>query len=80
MRSAKSFTLEPDINEYIASTKGEASASQRVNELLRTAMLKEKYEALEAEAAAFFAAVSNEEREETAAFRAASMRAISRGD
>jgi hypothetical protein len=55
MRLAKSFTIEPDINEYVDETKGDSSASERINTLLRRAMLQEKYDALAAEAAKFFA-------------------------
>ncbi len=55
MRVAKSFTIEPEISSYVDSTKGDRSASDRVNELLRLAMLQERYDRLEAEAAEFFA-------------------------
>jgi hypothetical protein len=55
MRLPKSFMVEPEINEYVDATKGDRSASERVNELLRRAMLEEQYERLEAEAASFFA-------------------------
>ena len=78
MRIVKTYSIEPDIGEYVSSTKGEASASERVNELLRRAILDEKYERLEMEAAAFFAGVSKAEREEAGAFRKASVRAITR--
>ena len=56
MRISKSFTIEPEVSEYVMKTKGEQSASERVNALLRRAMLQEQEEALEAEAAAFFGA------------------------
>ena len=55
VRMAKSFTIEPEVNTYVDKTKGDRSASDRVNELLRRAMLQEQYERLEAEAAEFFA-------------------------
>ena len=32
MRLAKTFTIEPDINDYVDETKGDRSASERVNE------------------------------------------------
>ncbi len=51
MRMPKCFTLDVEINEYVDTTKGNRSASERVNELLRRAMLEEQYEKLEAEAA-----------------------------
>ena len=78
MRIPKSFTLEPEISEYVASTKGAASASARVNDLLRRAMLQEKYERLEAEAKAFFATVGVKERKETRAFQRAALRTLER--
>jgi hypothetical protein len=31
MRLAKSFTIEADIKEYVDETKGDRSASERVN-------------------------------------------------
>ena len=75
---AKSFTIEPDINEYVMATKGDNSASERVNELLRRAMLAEKYERLEAEAQAFFRVAGEKERNETRGFQAAAMRTFER--
>jgi hypothetical protein len=72
MRLAKSFTIEPEINEYVDETKGERSASERVNELLRRGMIQERNERLEAEAASFFSdAEAN--RAETEAFQKASL-------
>jgi hypothetical protein len=78
MKLAKSFTIEPDLNEYVATTKGTRSASERVNELLRRAMLEEQYEKLEREAAAFFAAARKESRREVRSFQRASLRTLSR--
>jgi hypothetical protein len=46
--------------------------------LLRRAILEEQYEALEREAAEFFAAAGETERAERKAFAAASQRAITR--
>jgi hypothetical protein len=77
MRLAKSFTIEPDINEYVDETKGDRSASDRVNELLRRAMLQEQYDRLEAEAAAFFSG-SKTERDEAKGFQKASLRSFGR--
>jgi hypothetical protein len=69
--------VDEEINEYVDTTKGNRSASERVNELLRRAMLEEQYERLEAEAAAFFAHASTE-RVEARAFQDASLRAFDR--
>jgi hypothetical protein len=78
MRLAKTFTIEPDINEYVDETKGDRSASERVNELLRRAIIEEQYERLDAEAAAFFADDSKADHAETKAMRRASLRTFSR--
>ncbi len=77
MRLAKSFTIEPDINEYVDATKGAASASERVNELLRRAILQEQYDRLEAEAAEFFAD-AKAGRAEAHSFQKASLRTFGR--
>ena len=77
MRLAKSFTIELDINEYVAETKGKRSASERVNELLRRAMIQEQYDRLEAEAAEFFSA-AKADRAEAKAFQKASLRTFGR--
>jgi hypothetical protein len=75
---AKSFTIDPEINEYVTTTKGEQSASERVNNLLRRAILQEKNERLEAEAEAFFTAVGEKESAATRAFQAAAIRTLNR--
>ena len=80
MRMAKSFTIDPEVNRFVEATKGERSASERVNELLRRAIVEEQNEKLELEAAAFFAGVPPSEREEAKAFRKASIRAITRDE
>jgi hypothetical protein len=77
MRLAKSFTIEADINEYVDGTKGDGSASERINELLRRAMLQEQYERLEAEAAEFYGD-TEADRAEDKAFQKASLRTFGR--
>jgi len=77
VRLAKSFTIEPEINEYVDETKGNRSASERVNELLRRAMLQERYDRLEAEVAAFFRD-AKADRDEAKAFQKASLRSLGR--
>jgi hypothetical protein len=77
MRLPKSFTLEADISEYVDETKGNRSASERVNELLRRAMLQEQYDRLEAEAAAFFAD-AKADRAETKAMQKEALRTFGR--
>jgi hypothetical protein len=77
MRLAKSFTIEADINEYVDETKGKRSASERVNELLRRAMIQEQYARLEAEAAEFFGD-PEVDRAEAQALQKASLRTFGR--
>ena len=78
MRISKSFTIEPEISEYVIETKGDRSASERVNDLLRRAMLEEQYERLEAEAAAFFGGVAPKGRKESQAYQKAAIRTFQR--
>jgi hypothetical protein len=74
----KTFTIDPEIDEYVAATKGERSASERVNALLRRAMIQERDEKLEAEAAAFFAVAQGKRRKGTSDFQEASLRTFDR--
>lgn len=77
MRISKSFTIEPDISNYVDETKGQQSASDRVNELLRLAIVQEQYQRLEAEAAEFFSDVQTD-RSETKDFQKVSLRTLGR--
>jgi hypothetical protein len=79
-RSSKSFTVDRSILDYIQRTRSRRSRSERVNELLRRAILQEQYDALEAEAAEFFAAVGRTDRTEARAFSAASLKTIARDE
>jgi len=74
----KSYTIDPEIGEYVATTKGDRSASERVNALLRRAMIQERDEKLEAEAAAFFAVARGKHRKGTLAFQEAALRTFDR--
>jgi hypothetical protein len=76
-RITKSFTLDPELDEYVGRTKGDRSASERVNELLRQAMLQEKYDQLEVEAKQFYSTESGD-RAESRAFQKAALRTLSR--
>jgi hypothetical protein len=71
----KSYTIEPDVNHYVEATKGDLSASKRVNELLKRAIIQEQYEQLEREAARFFAAEAGD-RSETKALQRAARRTL----
>lgn len=78
VKTAKSYSLDRQTVEYAEKTKGKLSASERVNELLRRAIVAEQYQLLEQEAAAFFAGVSAEEREEAAAYLDATTESLAR--
>lgn len=75
-RVAKSYTIDPEVERYVSSTKGKRSASERVNELLKQGIKREQYELLEREAAAFFA--SEVDRTETRSFQKAARRTLER--
>lgn len=77
-RFSKSFTVDRSILDYLQRTRSRSSRSERVNELLRRAILLEQYEALEKEAADFFAGAGKAERAESRAFARASHRALTR--
>jgi hypothetical protein len=74
----KTYTIDPELDEYVANTKGDRSASERVNELLRRAMIQERNEKLEAEAAQFFAAVQRKRRKGASDFQEAALRTFER--
>jgi hypothetical protein len=77
MRLPKSFMVDREINDYVDATKGERSASERLNEMLKRAILEEQYDRLDAEAAAFFPKVHSS-RGETRAFQKAALRTFGR--
>lgn len=77
MRLAKSFTIDSEISSYIEKTRDGRSASDRLNEMLRRAMLQEQYERLEAEAAEFYR-TTNAKRAGTRSFQKASLRSLGR--
>lgn len=77
-RPPKSFTIDRSILEYVQRTRSRRSRSERVNELLGRAIREEQYEALDREAAEFFAAARRTERAESKAFRGASHRSLTR--
>lgn len=79
MKIAKTFTIDPQVSEYVDATKRGTSASERINQLLKRAIEQEKIERLEAEAAAFFSANADKdarEDDEAIAFRKAGLRAL----
>jgi len=44
MRAIKSYTIDPEVDSYVATTKGDGSASERVNALLKRAIMQEREE------------------------------------
>jgi hypothetical protein len=81
MRKATSLTISEDVIAQIANTKNGRSLSERVNELLRRALVLERAERLEQEAAVFFADAKNESGKDAAerlAYRKASRRVLTR--
>ena len=82
MRIAKTFTIDPQVSEYVDATKRGTSASERINQLLKRAIEQEKLDRLEVEAAAFFSAKADkgadedDEASEANAFRTAGLRAL----
>ena len=75
-RISKSYTIDAAVEDYVNKTRGDQSASERVNNLLRRGIASEKYDQLEREAAQFFAAET--ERSETKTFQTASLRTLVR--
>jgi hypothetical protein len=74
----KSYTIDSEIGHYVAATKGDRSASERVNDLLRRAIIQERDEKLEAEAKAFFAAAQGKRRRGSLDFQEAALRTFDR--
>jgi hypothetical protein len=76
-RKPRSFSLDPDVLEEVERTKGDTSASERVNQLLKRALELERKASLSNEAAQFFQAVP-EDREERRAFQRAGIKTWTR--
>ncbi len=78
IRKTRSFSLDPDVLSQVDRTKGSASASERVNHLLKYALEMESKADLFEEAARFFDAAPDQ-REERRAFQRAAVRSWARG-
>ena len=76
-KSNKTFSLDKEILGEIKRTKGAGSESERVNNLLRSALDIERRASLQEEAAVFFGGVSDD-RKERRAYEAANMRSWAR--
>jgi len=77
-RVSASFTLDQPLLAYIKKTKGKHSASERLNQLLRRAMIQELYEELGREAAEFYATEPEASRAENRAWQNVSRRSVAR--
>jgi hypothetical protein len=77
VRKTRSFSLDPDLLSQIESTKGNVSASERVNQLLEYALQMERKASLHKEAAEFFAGAP-QDRDERQAFQRASLQSWKR--
>jgi hypothetical protein len=74
---AKTLSLERDLLRLVEQTKGKASSSQRVNDLLKAGLEAERRRSLEEEAAEFFHS-DKDDRSARRAFQAASIKSLSR--
>jgi len=74
----KSFSLDKQLVQEVESSRGPVSASQRVNQLLRTGLEAERRQSLHAEAARFFQSIASQEKRARRAFQAASLKSITR--
>ena len=77
LRKTQSYSLDPELVGEIQRTKGEASASERVNQLLSYALEMERQASLSQEAAEFFAD-KPKDHQERRAFQNASLKSWAR--
>jgi hypothetical protein len=76
-RITKTFSLDTQVLKEIERTKGNASASERVNNLLKAGLEVERLRLLENEVSAFFSA-DVEDRSSRKDFQTASVKAVFR--
>jgi hypothetical protein len=77
LRKTRSYSLDPGIVAEVQRTKGQTSASERVNQLLRYALEMERKASLAEEAAEFFGNAPHD-RQERRAFHKASLKSWAR--
>jgi hypothetical protein len=77
VRTTRSFSLDPEVVSEIERTKGQVSASERVNQLLKYALETERKASLSEEAAHFFKGAPGG-RKERRAFQRASLKTWAR--
>ena len=79
VRKTRSFSLDADVLSEVERTKGQTSASERVNSLLKYALDMERKASLYEEAAQFFS-TAPDDREERRAFQKSNLRTWVRGE
>ena len=77
VRKTRSFSLDPEVLSEVERTRGEVSASERVNQLLKYALETERKASLYQEAAQFFGSAADD-RPERRAFQKAGLKSWSR--
>ena len=77
LKKTRSFSLDPDVLSEVERSRGSASASERVNSLLKSALEIERRANLWQETARFFR-TAPDDREERRAFQNANLRSWSR--
>jgi len=77
LRRTRSYSLDPRVVAEVQRTKGQASASERVNQLLRYALEMERKASLAEEAAEFFGNIPHD-RQERGAYQKASLKSWAR--
>lgn len=78
MRRTTRVTIGKDLFREIARTRGESSMSERVNALLARALVHERREQMEREAAKFYLKQTASESRERRAYQEAAKVALSR--
>ncbi|MGA8689879.1 MAG: hypothetical protein WB662_08250 [Methyloceanibacter sp.] len=77
VRKTRSFSLDPEVIAELDRTKGDDSASERVNQLLKLALETERKADLWREAEEFFSNAPDD-RHERRAFQKAGLRTLTR--
>jgi metal-responsive CopG/Arc/MetJ family transcriptional regulator len=79
-RTTKSLSLEKGLLREVERTRGGVSTSERVNELLKTALEVERNRRLAAESEAFFSGATDADEASRKAFQAAAIESLARED
>lgn len=77
VRKTRSFSLDQEVLSEVERTRGDVSASERVNQLLKYALETERKASLYQEAAQFFSSAPDD-RPERRAFQKAGLKSWSR--